>query len=96
MKKVVRFVVLFIITICIIGMMQTKSNASKMEINKEKKTLYVGATYYLKIKGTSKKVKWTSSNKNVATVNSRGKVTAKKKGTTEVNARVLMTAQVVL
>ena len=69
MKKVVKFVVIFIITICMLGMMQTKSNASKIKINKEKKTLYVGSTYYLKIKGTNKKVKWTSSNKKVATIN---------------------------
>jgi len=88
MKKVLKVVVLFIITICMIGMMQTKSNASKIEINKEKKTLYVGATYYLKITGTNKNVKWSSSNKKIASVNSKGKVTAKKKGTTEIKANV--------
>ena len=88
MKKIVKVAVIFIITICMIGMMQTKSNASKIKINKEKKTLYVGATYYLKIKGTNKKVKWTSSNKKVATINSKGKVTAKKKGQTEIKARI--------
>ena len=88
MRKIAKFVVLFIITICMIGVMQTKSNASKIEINKEKKTLYVGSTYYLKITGINKKVNWTSSNKKVATVSSSGKVKAKKKGTTEINAKV--------
>ena len=89
MKRVLKIVVLFIITICIIGMMQTKSNAAKIEMSKSKKTLYVGATYTLKINGTNKKVKWwNSSNKKVATVNSNGKVTAKKKGTTIIKAKV--------
>ena len=88
MRKIAKFVVLFIITICMIGVMQTKSNASKIEINKAKKTLYVGSIYYLKITGINKKVNWTSSNKKVATVSSSGKVKAKKKGTTEINAKV--------
>ena len=34
------------------------------------------------------KVKWSSSNKKVATVNSKGKVVAKKKGTAKISAKV--------
>ena len=49
-------------------------------INAEKKTLFEGQTFLLKITGTKKKIKWKSTNKNVATVSSSGKVTAKAPG----------------
>ena len=62
--------------------------ASSIKISKKKKTLRVGDKYTLKITGTSKKVKWSSSNKKVATVNSKGKVKAKKKGTATITAKV--------
>lgn len=61
---------------------------SKIKLNTTKKTIYKGSTYTLKVKGTKKKVKWTTSNKKVATVNSKGKVTAKKKGTATITAKV--------
>ena len=35
-----------------------------------------------------KKIKWSSSNKKIATVSSKGKVTAKKKGTATITAKV--------
>ena len=38
--------------------------------------------------GTSKKVTWSSSNKKVAAVSTKGKVTAKKKGTAIITAKV--------
>lgn len=69
----------------------SKTNKSKEEvkISKTKKTLYIGEKYTLKIKGTTKKAKWwKSSNTKVATVNSNGKVTAKKKGTAEIKVKV--------
>lgn len=62
--------------------------ASKVKINKTSTTIYVGKTETLKISGTSKKVKWTTSNKSVATVSSKGKVTAKKAGTATITAKV--------
>ena len=42
----------------------------------------------LKVTGTSKKAVWKTSNKKVATVSKNGKVTAKKKGTAVVSAKV--------
>lgn len=62
--------------------------ASKVKINKTKATVYVGKTEALKISGTSKTVKWSTSNKNIATVNSKGKVTAKKAGNATITAKV--------
>ena len=64
------------------------AQASSIRINKTKYSLYKGSSFKLKILGTSKKVKWTSSNKKIAVVNSKGKVTAKKKGTCTITAKV--------
>lgn len=62
--------------------------ASKVAINKTKTTIYIGSTETLKITGTSKTVSWNSSDKKVAIVNSNGKVTPKKEGTTTITAKV--------
>ena len=61
---------------------------AKIKLNATKKTIDKGKTYTLKVSGTSKKVKWSSSNKSVATVSSKGKVTAKKAGTATISAKV--------
>lgn len=66
----------------------TVNAASKVGINKKKVTLYVGKTLSLKVNGTSKKVKWSSSKKSVATVSSKGKVTAKKAGKATITAKI--------
>ena len=62
--------------------------ASKVKINKTKATGYVGKTTTLKVSGTKKAVKWKTSNKKVATVSSKGKVTAKKAGSATITAKV--------
>ena len=64
------------------------AKATTVKINKKKKTLKVGQTFRLKVKGTKQKVKWRSSKSDIATVNSTGKVTAKSKGTAIIRAEV--------
>ncbi len=64
------------------------AQAATLKMNKKKKTLKVGQTFRLEVKGTSQKVKWTSSDNTVATVNSNGKVTAKSEGTVVIRAEV--------
>ncbi len=64
------------------------SEAAKIKLNKKKVELSEGETVTLKIKGTKKRVKWSSTNKKVATVNSKGKVKAKKEGRTTIKAKV--------
>lgn len=62
--------------------------ASKIKISKTKATMTVGKTMQLKIKGTKKKVTWSSNKKSVATVSKKGKVTARKVGTATITAKV--------
>lgn len=57
------------------------------KLNKTKAAIYVGETVQLKVKG-SKKVKWSSNNKAVASVTSKGKVTGKAAGTAVITARL--------
>lgn len=56
-------------------------------INKTQKTLLKGEQFQLKVTGTSKSVSWSSNNKNVAKVTSKGKVIAVGKGKTTITAK---------
>lgn len=69
-----------------------KGKVTKVTLNKKTTTLEEGKTEQLKAsvktkgKKANKTVKWTTSNKNVATVSSKGVVTAKKAGTVTIKA----------
>lgn len=57
------------------------SNTKKIELNTGEILFYVGGVYDLRLKNaTAKNVKWKTSNKAIATVNSKGRITAKKIG----------------
>ncbi|MBR1732004.1 MAG: Ig-like domain-containing protein [Ruminococcus sp.] len=63
------------------------SAAAKPKLNKTKATITRTKSVKLKLKNaTASKVKWSSSNKKIATV-SKGKVTGKKAGTATVTAK---------
>lgn len=62
--------------------------AAVTKINATSLKLYVSHTYQLRISGTSKTIKWTSSKSSIASVSSTGKVTAKKTGTSTITATV--------
>lgn len=65
------------------------SEAASLSLNRKKLTLRPGKSYTLKIRGSkSKKVKWKSANKKIATVNRYGKVTARRTGKVKVKATV--------
>ena len=61
--------------------------ASKIKISKKSVVTNKGKTVRLKVKGTSKKVRWSSSNKKVATVK-KGRVKAKNTGKVTITAKV--------
>lgn len=70
-----------------IGMSEVHA-ASKVKISKSKATVIKDMTLQLKVKGTKKKAKWSSSKKSVATVSKKGKVTAKKAGKATITAKI--------
>ncbi len=61
----------------------TTSKAAKIKLNNKKTIMKVGEKITLKVKG---QVKWKSSNKKVASITSKGTVTAKRKGTVKITA----------
>lgn len=62
--------------------------AAKVKISSSSVSMVKGDKKQLKVTGTKSKVKWTSGNKKIATVSSKGVVTAKKKGQTAIYASV--------
>ena len=97
MKKLKRFTALLSLTLAFVMFIPQMSvipnntieaNAATVKLNKKKATLYKGKTLQLKVTGTKKKVTWKSSNRKVATVSTKGKVAAKKKGIATITAKV--------
>ena len=86
MKNFKRIAVVLFMMVLMLHM-ATPVEAASVKLNKKKITLCTGETYQLKVTGTNKKVKWSTSNKKVATVK-KGKVTAKRKGTAKITAKV--------
>lgn len=77
----------------------TTVKASSVKLNKNLITLAKKKSYTLKAtiapkKATTKKLEWSSSNKKVATVNSKGKVVAKNYGTAVIKVKVKGTNKV--
>lgn len=66
---------------------KVKVSAPVLKINTKKATLKVKKSIVLKITGATGKVTWTSKNKKVAKVSSKGKVTALKPGSTTITGR---------
>lgn len=63
-KKILGILLVFVLIFTLIP--TNVEAASKVKINKTKATVYVGKTTTLKVSGTSKTVKWSTSNKKVA------------------------------
>lgn len=87
MKKIKIYLVMMLAVMMLVGVNAQTTQAAE-KINKKKIVLVKKKKYTLKIKGTTNKVKWSSSNKAVATVAKDGKVTGKKKGTAIVTGKV--------
>ena len=73
------------------GIVAAKSSAKKdqnAKINKKSGKVYVGKSLTLKVSRNDSKVKWSTSNKKVATVSSSGVVKGKKAGKAVITATV--------
>lgn len=66
----------------------TMVSAATVKLNKSEVTLLTGETVKLKVSGSSATIKWSSSDKTVATVNKKGKVTAVGSGEATITAKV--------
>lgn len=86
MKKVAKKASVLLFALMLVVCMALPVSAAS--ISKKKVTICTGQTIQLKVNGVKKKARWTSSNKSVATVTQKGKVSAKKKGTTTVTAKI--------
>lgn len=86
MKKVVKKTSVLLFALILVVCMALPVSAAS--ISKKKVTICTGQTIQLKVNGVKRKARWTSSNKSVATVTQKGKVSAKKKGTTTVTAKI--------
>ena len=87
-KKIGVLLTTFLLIVMCLAVDTTTVSAAKIKLNKTKITLTQGKKYQLKVKGTKKKAKWSSTKKSVAAVNKKGVVTAKKKGTAYIKAKV--------
>ena len=79
-----RMAILFMVLCVAMGAVPAEAAAAK--ISKSSLTLTAGKSATLKVKNEKKKVTWKSSNKTVASVSKKGKVTAKKAGTATITA----------
>lgn len=87
-KRTVGIILSIVFTLCSLQVSQSTNAASKLKINKTKAEVYVGKTVQLKVTGTKNKITWTSNNKKIATVTTKGKVKGIKKGTATITAKV--------
>jgi len=69
------------------GVPQCKSDKYTMNISQKSLKLEIGKSQTLEVGGTLQKLTWTSSNKKVVTVSSKGKVTAKNAGIATITAK---------
>lgn len=87
-KKNIAIVLSLVLAAASIAMPSTESKAAKMKLNKSSVTVAVGKKVSLKVKGTTKKVSWTTSKKAIASVSKKGVVTGKKVGKATITAKV--------
>ena len=84
-KKITAAFLAFCLLVCLIKPIQADA---AVKLNYKKKVMHVGEKLTMKVKGTRKKVKWSSSNKKIAAVSKKGKVTAKRVGVVRITAKV--------
>lgn len=87
-KKILSIVLVAGVVVSQIFSASSTSKAASVRLNKSSLSLRAGSSYRLKVTGTKKKIKWSSSKKSVATVSTSGYVSAKKAGSAKIYASV--------
>lgn len=89
MKRRIVLLLTMLIALGVAAFMPVNAEAAgKVKLNKTKVLLEVGQQYQLNVKNTTKKVKWSTSDKKTAQVSSTGVITAKKVGAAKITAKV--------
>ena len=86
MKKLVSVLLILFLFINVVPVQS--AYAATVKLNKTSITLNVGKTYTLKVTGTKKTVKWSSSDAKIASVSTKGVVKGIKKGSAKITAAV--------
>lgn len=91
MKKTVRQMLSIVLIFCMTFGVAVNAYAFDLSLNKTKATVSIGQSVQLKLyngnKNITKNAKWSTSDKKVATVNSKGKVKTKKAGKVTIYAK---------
>lgn len=87
MKKFLSILMAVALVVTLAGPVQSV-NAATIKLNQTKAKVIKGDYLYLKISGTKSKVSWNVKNKSIATITSKGRVTATKIGNTIITAKV--------
>lgn len=82
---------LFLMLICLLIVGSMTVSAATFSLSQTRVTLNIGDSAELSVVGSDEPVKWASYNVNIATVDQSGKVTAVRKGSTTVSARIGLT-----
>lgn len=89
MKKFVKMFSSLVLALMItLSTVVIPSSAAAVKLNKKSISLITGTSTTLKLTGTKKTVKWSSMASDIASVSSKGKVTAKATGSTYIVAKV--------
>lgn len=88
MNKLKKGLSLLLCALLVVTAVPFSSHAAAVKLNKKTATVYAGKTLQLKVKNTKKSVKWSTSNKKIATVSKKGLVTAKKDGKATITAKI--------
>ena len=89
MKKIIiRIIMLLAVTVGVFLISGSVRVSAAAKLNKTSVTIEVGERKKVKVKNTTKTVKWRSSDKSIATVTKRGNIDAKAKGECTITATV--------